>query len=883
VKPDVKPDTGSDADVKPDVQPDVPAEKPDVADAEVKPDVSEVADAEVKPDGDAATDGDAAKDAEVGTDADASETTPPVCPVTPVCTLGAKMCGTGGVQTCVTVSGCAAWSAAVACGGHQECTGAGNCTCIAAPGCTAEGKVCLSGAETTCAKDGACFFVSNTKTCGANQTCKAASGTCTCDDACPTLAAKVCNGDNTGFTTCADNGIGCKILASPTACTSPTTCSGGACICPAATAANKTGQGCTLGAADVCDGSDVLHCVTVGGCNIWQADTHCAANNAALTCGTKSGVAACQCQDQTGTALDVYVDPTSGSDAVNTGLFPTGVQFPPACRLKSLKLALAVENAKRVIGLHEGAADMPVTFTSDVAFPLVVKDGVTLMSSDNTPAHYIISATSGSLGIQLGAGSKLSGFRVRTDGLTTTAVSAIGNGASIDAVEVVKGSSAPARGVSVTGATVNAALNSVSIDGASVAGIDIVSAGATITGTSTVMNSATGVHVGDGTVDATNLVANLNGVGVRVDTSATAVFKAHGGTYSNSTAGAGINVSTGVLIVDQGAHVTTNMGNGIDSSAGANVTVSGSSVTTNTFGVFAAGSNTVTISGSDISSNRSDGVVGGSTTLTISGGSTITKNAGNGVKLNGASSAIFGTVVDSNTLNGIDINSPDGVTIVIGKAGSATALSNNTLAGLLIEKTLQTANHTVSTTLTNVDINNNKTEGLFVNPVAAADALFFVQDSHIHQNKGIGIRIKARPAQTTDSSFVHNEIDQNGNLSGNATGGILFEDSSILSTFQGNNVHNNTGNQVGFQAAQKPDPTRNPAITTEWNISGPAACSDLTKNNTFNGYVVPGSTGVFTSIVAITVDATYAHWQSGPLPGVDFSSGGGVQAIPACP
>jgi hypothetical protein len=276
-------------------------------------------------------------------------------------------------------------------------------------------------------------------------------------------------------------------------------------------------------------------------------------------------------------------------------------------------------------------------------------------------------------------------------------------------------------------------------------------------------------------------------------------------------------------------------------------------------------------------------VVGGSTTLTISGGSTITKNAGNGVKLNGASSAIFGTVVDGNTFNGIDINSPDGVTIVIGKAGSTTTLSNNTLAGLLIEKTLQTANHTVSTTVANVDINNNKTEGIFVNPLPATDALYFVQDSHIHQNKGIGVHVKAQPAKTTDSSFVHNEIDQNGNLSGNPTGGVLFEDSSILSTFQGNNVHNNTGNQVGFQAAQKPDLTRNPAITTEWNISGPTACSDLTKNNTFNGYVVPGSTGVFTSNVAITVDATYAHWQSGPLPGVDFSSGGGVKAIPACP
>ncbi|HEY2899961.1 MAG TPA: right-handed parallel beta-helix repeat-containing protein, partial [Polyangia bacterium] len=710
VTPDVPKDTGGTGGATTDAKDaldavdaiDVPKDTVDATDATDVPkdatDAGEVSDA-----------GDA-KDA---TDASDAEVTTPVC--TSPCTIGAHQCGTGGgVQTCATnASGCAVFGAEVACGTHQACS-AGVCGCVAPTdtGCTAAGAFCGSdGSLKTCALDGSCKFVSASAACAGNQTCTGTtpgSGACTCNNACAlgtgVTTATICSADNSSTETCSKDTNGCNVISAVVACPGVQTCVGAACVCPAVATTPAVGLGCAgANTPNACAGDSVLECSQdqASQCYVWHVKIDCTQADstltpprpAGLTCGkgtSGTGAAACQCNANA--THTVFVDPVSGSDSLNTSFFPTGVSDPPACRFKSLRQGLGTAGVTTVHGVHEGANVTPVVFSFDTTFPLVVPDGVTLMSDDNTPADYIISVTSGGIGIQLGKNSMVQGFEVRTDGLTNIATSINGTGATLDTVNIVKGSSTPTTGVSISGATLNPTLNSVTVNGAAGAGIDVLASSVTITGTSSVSNSGTGIHISEGTVDATGFVANLNGTGVKVESSTTAVFKAHGGTFSNST-GVGISVATGKFFADQGATIKDNTGDGVDGTSGAQVDLSGAVVTGNAFGVFSSGNGSVTIEGgSDISSNHSDGVVGGDSTLAISGGTTINKNGGNGVKLNGATTTISGVTVDGNTFNGIDVNSPGGVSIVIGKAGSGTFLTNNTLAGLLIEKTLQTVN-----------------------------------------------------------------------------------------------------------------------------------------------------------------------------------------------
>src|SRR4051794_27156786 len=99
----------------------------------------------------------------------------------PACTVGDKRCGTGGLQTCELVNGCATWGTEMACGANRTCTGTGAasaCTCAAPPAaCTMAGNFCSSGTvRSTCEMVNGCLVLSaTTKTCGAHQTCTGVS------------------------------------------------------------------------------------------------------------------------------------------------------------------------------------------------------------------------------------------------------------------------------------------------------------------------------------------------------------------------------------------------------------------------------------------------------------------------------------------------------------------------------------------------------------------------------------------------------------------------------------------------------------------------------------------------------------------------------------
>jgi hypothetical protein len=230
-----------------------------------------------------------------GADADAG------CPT--VCTIGAKRCAGGGVETCALDSNsCPAWGAAVLCGTHSACVAAGgsaSCQCNATT-CTAVGQFCSGGnTRTNCAQDGdGCFYATGAAVaCGIHTTCTGAAGSATCecnvDPQCPNDTTTFC-ASTSSKSVCGKDLDGCFYVASTTTCPTHTSCTGsspnGACTCDAAP------PGCTTGAAGTfCSNSNgsVTTCLAdTNGCVYIDHASNCGTHQ---TCGGTAGSQACAC------------------------------------------------------------------------------------------------------------------------------------------------------------------------------------------------------------------------------------------------------------------------------------------------------------------------------------------------------------------------------------------------------------------------------------------------------------------------------------------------------------------------------------------------------------------------------------------------------------
>jgi len=151
----------------------------------------------------------------------------PVDTCVPTCTLGAKVCDANQVRECVLVAGCPALSAPLACPSGTVCSG------------------------------GAC--------------------TVSCTDACSTLGAKQCSGDN--IQTCELKTSGCKDWSVPTACPSPQACRSNACALTCTDA-------CTLGAKRCGTGDTVETCeAKTTGCTGWSTPVACASGQSCTGAG----------------------------------------------------------------------------------------------------------------------------------------------------------------------------------------------------------------------------------------------------------------------------------------------------------------------------------------------------------------------------------------------------------------------------------------------------------------------------------------------------------------------------------------------------------------------------------------------------------------------
>lgn len=882
---------------------------------------------------DAATDGgnpdahhgDAGTDAQVDGATDAAPTT-----CTNACVLGSHRCAGAGSQTCVMGGdGCTAWGTTAPCAGATTCaTGTGVCVCPSAPaGCTASGTFCTNTGEVVaCTRDAqGCFSASAPQACPVDQSCKGSlpNAACACDN------DPSCHGTNTyclnasTVATCGSDGNqpACNVVVSTHACGGSSACMGGACVCPAA--GTTAGTGCSTLNATMCSGTDILICVTesTSGCNLWQASTHCSDDG--LICGTKAGGGpACQCPENTGT--DVFVDPAAGSD-VAAGLFPTGVQNPPACRFATLTKGLSVVGSPgRVVAL---TANPPVKFIGET-FPLAVPAGITLTTGDASPnaADYQIAYSGGAASaVNLAGGSALRGFSIDATGAAAALVTCTsgtvtldtlllsGGGTATAGLEVANSCNAtllstsivdfagPALAVStsgmvgVTGGLLSASLiglsqtnGTVSASGLAVQsngqyGIRLSGSGSpmlTITGQTVVANNGTtgnyaGVSVAKGNASITNTqVTGNGGAGLEL---------ASGGTYVLDTVQASSNTKSGVSLLSGGLTATglSATVNGIDGVTvnGGSAALTNATLATNAFnGLNLLAAVPVDVNGGTIQSNTTAGINGGVGTLTVHGGADIAGN-GTGVQLTGAAASITGANVHGNLGSGISVNEASGVTVAIGSSSTTTTVASNQQQGIVVQSAPAIsgsgANSIIVDTAT---VTGNGSFGIYLEGGFGSVAAT-IKGSSISGNSDTGLMIEQGLGHTTTEAIQNNDIKANNTkASPRNVGGVLFNTSSTLTSFIGNTVHSNGGDEVGFNAL--------PNGGTKWTITPPSNACDATANSVY--CYGTGNVGVHVIAAGASVDAQHQHWTNNPATsGIDYTGTVTVlnpcTAVPTCP
>ena len=351
------------------------------------------------------------------------------------------------------------------CGGTSCPVGAVRCTGEAPQTCQRDQRGCTSWGTTP----------NQPAVCSADQRCDAATGTCACHDD-PRCGAPAASGDFCPSAGAATHGScnlaadGCYAVTTGTPCAAGLVCetavtgalvpTGTACGCPPPLD-DQTGQttallgsACTSAqaTAGALEGSAmdkaVLICKPSGTCNTWQVFVACQSQQ--LTGGTDPVTSrpACVCPRPT-VAGQYYVDPDPAMATFMTGQ-PTGVQFPGACRFRTLTTALGQPGVTEVIAAHESSSNVhfktlrgtPAVTNCNGAntcerFPLELPAGVHVYTSDEgsfNPAHYVIdvdATTDEGYAVLLNDGAFLQGFTIDASATNGSGVNA---GAHVAAV-----------------------------------------------------------------------------------------------------------------------------------------------------------------------------------------------------------------------------------------------------------------------------------------------------------------------------------------------------------------------------------------------------------------------------------------------------------------
>jgi hypothetical protein len=803
----------------------------------------------------------------------------------PACTVGSKRCGTGGLETCALVNGCAAWGTAVACGANRTCTttaAGGDCTCNAPPGvCTAAGNFCSSGTErSTCEMVNGCLALSATKkTCGARQTCTGnlPGGDCVCNAApagcaaagtfCPTA---------TSVGTCAQDTDGCFFKSG-----NDTTCMNGqvcvmtgataACACPA-TVGTTLGTACTTVGQTVCAGDTVLTCTmnATSGCKAWTLTTDCAANNAGLSCGTKAGPAACECPAATGG--NYYVDPVAGSDSTGSAPFPSGAKSPAACRLKTLSKAAvtAVNSGNKIIAITQ---TLPGVFTESA--PLNIQGGVTLTTDDATPnpINYRINYTGSSgAAVVLGSGSAVSGFTIG-NGNTAANLSNPSVGISCTAGTVtvsrmaLEGTNASGNNMMATGLqigimpinTCTGTFSNISVDGFATNVFVSTSAGVAPVLTSVqafnTLAGNVGMLVEAGTVTTTDLVINSHtpgtfvgyGVIVRPGSPITVANYLGTSTSVQNTSNDAIWLDTvGGMLAPQATLtspvITSPTGAGVASGivvegGTLNITGTGQITSPDHYGLEVSGTTTVVIAtGLQISGSSDDGVhvTGGSVTLH---NTKIMNSLNRNLFMdNGAVLLDDGSTATGAANAGIHFAGGANDSLIVGSTtGGLVDIGNNGGHGISLTGT---GSATTTVTVRRSNIHDNSLNGVNVALSANANAVT-IEDSGVYANHLNGVVVTGAPSATATNSVILDNLDvrlHTGNVA-NAGKGIWLNgndatSSNITATITACKVHDNR--DVGIQIDE--DMPAGTVTTTRATLTS----NDIYANNSTSVNTVAG-------------------------------------------
>jgi hypothetical protein len=687
------------------------------------------------------------------------------------------------------------------------------------------------------------------------------------------------------------------------------------CQCPAAGV--TAGTGCTTLGATVCQGNIVLTCINdpASGCHYWAKPNDCSAGS--LVCGTKSGAAACQCADHTGT--DYFVDPVNGSD-VAAGFFPTGVDTPSFCRFATLGkgLSLAV-SGDRVVAT---SPTPPVTFSAET-FPMGVPAGVTLTTSDltPTPVNYgiVFNSAGATDGVVLASNSTIEGFSIVNSGGNASAVAllAVGTGVTINTVflDGTGGGTTNQFGIGLGGAS-QAAINGVTVTGY-LFGVaeQTTGAGSTITN-STIQANGTGIGIANGSLTATSVTVNggtgngilmapaagetttflgsaltvtdMSGAGIsQQSTGGSATFSITGGEIT-ANAGGGVKLTAGVGTLSA-VNVHANTGNGATVTGTATLTSNtGTQYVSNTGNGISSTGATLIFNGSaaspiTVSGNTLDGILaaGGVLTanyLTVSANGTgATKSSG--LELSGVVGVTMGLAGDSaisitgNGLHGVNINGP-----IVGTSIDleSSTISNNGSKGVSADLNWGTGDANTKALFKSLTISGNGANGIEIlrAPLIAATIGCTLDTLTVTGNGGGGVVLSGGSgdvgATVKNSKISSNtgtgllveeaagtttETIQSNDVFSNGGSGIAFVTKSTLNGFTGNMIHSNTADQIVVSATQNTTPV--------WRFDSPTGC-DGNRNQVYC-YTAPSVGLRINSATATGVVARLISWAN-PLP-----------------
>jgi hypothetical protein len=439
--------------------------------------------------------------------------------------------------------------------------------------------------------------------------------------------------------------------------------------------------------------------------------------------------------------------------------------------------------------------------------------------------------------------------------------------------------------VSATGGTPTVNLTSADIHHNNGGGITVAGAASSVAVGAVQLhdNLVAGLSMSNGTVTFTGATVSANAVGIAQSGGTLTV----GTTNVTGSTGIGLNASAGTVNLNTGAKFDANGGDGVF--AKTNVTVGGSAgapITANNNGgdgfSIAAGmltANYLTLSTNGTGAVKASGLkVAGTGVINLGAATDAALNFSNngldGVNIAGTTAgsavSIFRTTASSNGGDGIavDLNGGTGLPGATAVITNVTA-SSNTGNGVVVTRA-PLVNSGNALTLDGLTISGNGGAGIYLK-TSAGNVGALIKNGKISGNTGVGVRVEnGGAANTVTESLQYNDI------TGNAGGGIAFNQTHTLTSFAGNSVHGNTGDQILIAARQVGN------ATYTFSNASLNAC-DSNRNQVY--CYKNGGVGIrVTSAQPTTVDAKNISWQvSTPGNTTDFvQSTSTVTFAPTC-